>query len=81
MHELKRQGVCINYKRVLHLMREENLVRCPKKRFVAKTKIDRCLPVYPNLAADLNIAAPDQLWVSDLTYIRRAPTSCIWRWF
>ena len=69
-HELKRQGIQANHKRVLRLMREENLVRRPKKRFVATTNSDHRLPVYPNLAAEMDITAPDQLWVSDLTYIR-----------
>lgn len=68
--ELKRQGVQANHKRVLRLMREENLVRRPKKQFVATTNSDHRLPVYPNLAAEMDITAPDQLWVSDLTYIR-----------
>lgn len=65
-HELKRQGVQVNHKRVLRLMREENLVRQPKKRFVATTNSDHRLPVYPNLAADMDLTAPDQLWVSDM---------------
>ena len=69
-HELKRQGVRVNHKRVLRLMREDDLVRRPKRRFVATTNSDHRLPVYPNLAAGMDIAAPDQLWVSDLTYIR-----------
>ncbi len=68
-HELKRQGIRVNHKQVLRLMREENLVRRPKKRFVATTNSDHRLPVYPNLAAEMDITAPDQLWVSDLTYI------------
>ena len=46
-HELKRQGVQANHKRVLRLMREENLVRRPKKRFVATTNSDHRLPVSP----------------------------------
>ena len=69
-HELKRQGITVNHKRVLRLMREEDLVRRPKKRFVATTNSDHRLPVYPNLAAEMDVTAPDQLWVSDLTYIR-----------
>lgn len=68
--ELHRQGVQANCKRVLRLMREDNLLRIRKKRFVATTNSDHRLPVYPNLAADMDVAAPDQLWVSDLTYIR-----------
>ncbi len=69
-HELHRQGVQANHKRVLRLMREDNLLCLRKKRFVATTDSDHGLPVYPNLAAERDITAPDQLWVSDLTYIR-----------
>jgi putative transposase len=69
-HELHRQGIEANHKRVLRLMREDNLLCLRKKRFVATTNSDHRLPVYPNLAAEMDITAPDQLWVSDLTYIR-----------
>ena len=68
--ELHRQGVQANHKRVLRLMREDNLLCLRKRRFVATTDSDHGLPVYPNLAADMDVTAPDQLWVSDLTYIR-----------
>ena len=68
--ELHRQGVGANHKRVLRLMREDNLLCLRKKRFVATTNSDHGLPVYPNLAAEMDVTAPDQLWVSDLTYIR-----------
>jgi putative transposase len=37
---------------------------------VATTDSDHGLPVFANLAAQMDITAPDQLWVSDLTYIR-----------
>ena len=63
--ELKRQGIQANHKRVLRLMREENLVRRPKKRFVATTNSDHRLPVYPNLAAEMDITATwRQKWTS-----------------
>ena len=51
-------------------MREGNLLRRPRRRFVATTNSDHRLPVYPNLAAEMDVTAPGQLWVSDLTYIR-----------
>lgn len=63
-HELHRQGVRANHKRVLRLMREDNLLCFRKKRFVATTNSDHRLPVYPNLAAEMDITAPDQLWTS-----------------
>lgn len=68
--ELHRQGVQANHKRVLRLMRQDNLLCLRKRRFVATTDSDHALPVYPNLAAEMDVRAPDQLWVSDLTYIR-----------
>ncbi len=68
--ELHRQGVAANHKRVLRLMREDNLLCLRKRRFVATTDSDHSLPVYPNLATDMDVTAPDVLWVSDLTYIR-----------
>jgi len=68
--QLHRQGVQANHKRVLRLMREDNLLCLRKRRFVATTDSDHGLPVYPNLAAGMDVTAPDQLWVCDLTYIR-----------
>jgi len=67
---LKREGFGVNRKRVLRLMREDNLLCLRKKRFVATTDSSHGLPVYPNLAPDLNLTGVDQLWVADLTYIR-----------
>ena len=58
-HELRRQGLQVNHERVLRPMREDNLVRRPKKRFVATTNSDHRLPAYPNLVADMDITAPD----------------------
>lgn len=68
--ELHRQGMQANHKRVLRLMRQDNLLCLRKKHFIATTNSDHHLPVYPNLAAMMDVTAPDQLWVSDLTYIR-----------
>jgi putative transposase len=48
-HTLHRQGLVVNHKRVLHIMREESLLCHFKKRFVVKTTNSRHgLPVYPN---------------------------------
>lgn len=68
--ELDRRGYDVNHKRVLRLMREDNLL-CIKKRFIPRTTdSDHTLQVYPNLAKDLNVSAINQLWVADITYIR-----------
>ena len=68
--ELRRQGSKENAKRVLRLMRLDNLLCVRKKRFVLTTDSDHFLPVYPNLAARLVVDGLNQLWVADITYIR-----------
>ena len=68
--ELQRRGHVVNRKRVLHLMREDNLLCLRKRRFIHTTNSDHRLPVYPNLVPELILTACDQLWVSDITYIR-----------
>lgn len=68
--ELARSGVIANHKRVLRIMREDNLLCLRKRHFIATTDSDHGLPVYPNLAAGLLVEQINQLWVSDITYIR-----------
>lgn len=71
IHEqLKRAGWEVNHKRVLRLMREDNLLSLRHKPFVKTTRSQHDLTVYPNLAADMKLSALNQLWVADITYIR-----------
>ena len=67
--ELRRRGYLANHKRVLALMRQEHLTWCRRRRWIHTTDSDHGLPVYPNLARDLVLTGPDQLWVADITYI------------
>jgi len=68
-HELRRQGVVANPKRVLRLMREDNLLCLRKKAFVKTTDSDHGHPIYPNLAGEMGLTGINQLWVADITYI------------
>ncbi len=71
--ELKRRGQRVNHKCVLRLMREDNLLCLRRKRrFMVTTDSRHAHPVYPNLARDLALTSINQLWVSDITYIRLA---------
>jgi transposase InsO family protein len=67
---LRRMGCPVNHKRVLRLMREDNLLCLRKRRFVRTTNSDHGLPVYPNLVPGMVLDGINQLWVSDITYIR-----------
>lgn len=68
--ELRRRGVIVNHKRVLRLMREDNLLCLRKKSFIRTTDSSHSHRVYPNLAQDLEPAGMNQLWVADITYIK-----------
>jgi transposase InsO family protein len=52
------------------MLREDNLLCVRRRAFVTTTDSRHSLPVYPNLARDLQPTAVNQLWVADITYIR-----------
>jgi transposase InsO family protein len=68
--ELHRRGVIVNHKRVLRLLRADNLLCLRRRPFVHTTDSHHKLTVYPNLARDLVLSNINQLWVADITYIR-----------
>jgi putative transposase len=67
---LQQRGFDINHKRVLRMMREDNLLCVRRRRFVITTDSRHKLPIYPNLARQSVPTAINQLWVADITYIR-----------
>jgi transposase InsO family protein len=72
--ELDHRGVVVNHKRVLRLMRLDNLLAVRKQRFVFTTDSRHTYAVYPHLAARLLLTAVNQLWVADITYVRLRET-------
>lgn len=65
---LKRDGHSINYKRVIRLMRKMGLQAIyPKKRLSVGNKEHQ---TYPYLLRGLDIVKPNQVWASDITYIK-----------
>jgi putative transposase len=68
--ELQQRGLAINHKRVLRMMREDNLLCVRGRAFVVTTDSRHHLPIYPNLAREIEPAAINELWVADITYIR-----------
>src|SRR5712672_4398959 len=69
--QLRRDGFAVNHKRVLRLMRRDNLLCLRKRPFVPMTTDSRHeWRVVPNLARGLVPTGLDQLWVADITYVR-----------
>jgi transposase InsO family protein len=70
---LEREGWQANHKRVLRLMREDNLLCLGRKPFVPVTTDSRHgWRVVPNPAPGMELTGLDQLWVADITYIHLA---------
>ena len=60
----------INRKHVQRIMAEKELLRPLKKRKKRTTDSEHPYPRYPNRVKDLEIIRPDQVWASDITYVR-----------
>jgi transposase InsO family protein len=73
--ELRARGLAVNHKRVLRMMRDDNLLAVQPRQFVVTTESEHSLEVAVNLARRLNLSGINQLWVADITYIQ------LWREF
>ncbi len=68
--DLHRQGMTINHKHVLRIMREDNLLAIRYRKYVLTSNSRHECEVYLNLAARMTLTGINQLWVADITYIR-----------
>jgi transposase InsO family protein len=69
--QLRREGRIANAKRVLRLMREDNLLSLRARPFVPRTTDSRHgFAVVANLTRRLVPTGLDQIWVADITYVR-----------
>jgi transposase InsO family protein len=57
----------VNHKRVVRIMREDNLLGVQPKRFVSTTNSSHKLEVYLNLAGRMKLTGINQLWVADIS--------------
>ena len=70
---LRRQGHVVNAKKVLRLMREDNLLAMRRKPFLVPPQgKPESFVIVPNLVRGLVPSGPDQIWVADITYVHLA---------
>jgi transposase InsO family protein len=71
--QLRREfQVQVNHKRVARVMRALGISRKIKRKKRQTTQSRHEFPHYPNRVKDLVVERPDQVWVSDITYIHLA---------
>jgi putative transposase len=69
-HRLRQSGFSVGRNLVANRMRSMGLRAKAARKYKATTNSNHALPVSPNLLLqDLNATAPNQKWVSDITYI------------
>jgi putative transposase len=66
--EFQRRGYIINHKKVLRLMQEMQLQALYPKPKTTISNLNH--KIYPYLLKDLEITRPNQVWSTDITYIR-----------
>lgn len=71
-HQLRRSpyGHSINRKRAQRILRQQDWLRPMRRKGYRTTNSQHGYPRYDNLVKELEVAYPDQVWVSDVTYIR-----------
>lgn len=68
--EIRAHGIKMGRDALFDLMREHNLLIRPKKRYTTTTFSRHDLRKYKNIAQYCEVTQAEQLWVSDITYIR-----------
>jgi transposase InsO family protein len=74
--ELKRKNIKCSKNRVARIMKENNIISITKRKYKVTTDSNHSFPVSENiLAQDFAATAPNEKWVTDITYI---PTTEGW---
>jgi transposase InsO family protein len=68
--QLNREGLRVNHKKVLRLMKESDLLCRVRRRWVKTTNSRHRFARYHNLIKGMAISRLNQVWLSDITYIR-----------
>ena len=67
--EFKRQGIKMGRDKLFEWLRKESLLVVSKRKYVKTTDSRGWMRQYPDLSKGLDVSAPEQLWVADITYL------------
>lgn len=69
-NELIESNIKIGRDVLFNFLRAEHLLIKPKRSYVKTTNSKHWMKKHPNLIKDMEVTKPEQLWVSDITYIQ-----------
>jgi len=67
--DVREKFVC-GRNRIRRLMREIDVKSCRKRKYRATTNSCHNLGIEPNILKTVNVTIPNQVWVSDISYIQ-----------
>ena len=71
VHEhLLREGKSVNGKRIRRVMKKYSIFSCVKKMFKQRGTYTEVRLVHPNLVRGIKLTGPNQLWSTDITFIK-----------
>jgi transposase InsO family protein len=68
--ELIKTQIKIGRDVLFNFLRAEQLLIKPKRNYIKTTNSKHWMKKYPNLITGMELSRPEQLWVSDITYIK-----------
>ena len=74
--DMRSNDIYIGRDSLFDLLRENKLLVRPKKSYVRTTNSRHRFRKYSNLIKEMNISKPNQVWVSDITYIKLIKGHC-----
>lgn len=73
---MNRYGLKVGRDKLFVILRNHDLLIRHKRKYVTTTDSNHWLRKYPNRSKQLQVTAPEQLWVSDITYIQTDEGNC-----
>ena len=73
---LQAQEIKFGRDKLFGLLRKHGMLIRPKRRYVQTTMSKHWLRKYPNLVKDIVVKRPDEVWVSDITYLKTDEGNC-----
>lgn len=79
-HQIKpillREGIKLGRDKFFAVLREYDMLIKPQRRYIQTTISKHWMRKYPNIVKGLKIERPEQVWVSDITYIKTDEGNC-----
>jgi len=73
---LRNRDVQCGRDRLFDVLRRSGLLIRPRKRYIQTTFSRHWMRTYPNLIRDIHVSGPEELWVSDITYLKTDEGYC-----